>query len=181
MDSRLTTIRGLRRLACRVVACGASGLGLASAVLIALSAPSCTAIADFPGPTSVSVHVCFGVAVPADVVFVRLVAESATRPVESQVLAAPPGVAFAQFTLFGSSDVAQEEDFFLSVEGLSDSGALRISRTVHTWFTPRVERDVALWLEPACLDVTCRAGETCGGGVCAPVTLTDEHGCPEEP
>jgi hypothetical protein len=130
--------------------------------------------------TAVLVHVCFGLRVPEDVAWVQLVVEHATRPPRSHVFAAPAGVDSATFSLRPGVDITVEEDFFLTVVGVSETGQQRVSRTVHTWFAPGVDRDVAVGLERTCLDVVCRAGETCGTGVCQPIPLAQEAFCPTE-
>lgn len=152
-----------------------------SRLLPALLVASCAAL---PGcaedDTAVMVHVCLGLDVPGDVSFVRIVVDDLARPELAHVFPVPGGATWVTYSVRPGVDLAAEEDFFLSVLGLSDSGAQRISRTVHTWFSPGVDRDVALFLEPACLDVVCREGETCGAGVCEPVTLVDDASCPGE-
>jgi len=130
--------------------------------------------------TAVLVHVCFGLRVPEDAAWVQLVVEHATRAPRSLVFAAPAGVDSATFSVRPGVDITQEEDVFLTVIGITETGQRRVSRTVHTWFAPGVDRDVAVGLERACLDVVCREGETCGAGVCQPVALAQEAVCPAE-
>jgi hypothetical protein len=151
---------------------------LLPALLVATCAalPGCTGADD----TAVMVHVCLGVNAPADISFVRIVVDDITRPEQAHVFPVPAGSSWVTYSVRPGVELSAEEDFFLSVVGLSDSGAQRISRTVHTWFSPGVDRDVALFLQPSCLDVVCREGETCGGGICGPVTIVDDAACPGE-
>jgi hypothetical protein len=150
-------------------------------LLPALLAATCAAL---PGcsedDTAVMVHVCLGVNVPGDISFVRIVVDDIMRPEQAHVFPVPAGATWMTYSVRPGVELAVEEDFFLSVVGLSDSGAQRVSRTAHTWFSPGVDRDVALFLQPACLDVLCREGETCSGGVCGPVTIVDDATCPDE-
>ncbi len=147
----------------------------AAAVALAAALAGCES-----DSTAVLVHVCIGLRVPEDVAWVQLVVEHASRPPRSHVFPAPAGVDFATFSVRPGVDLAQEEDFFLTVVGIDDAGRQRIVRTVHTWFAPGVDRDVAVELSRTCLDAVCRAGETCGDGVCQPVSLAQEAYCPTE-
>ena len=152
------------------------------AFLLALGLPLVASSACETGDrTAVMVHVCLSLEVPGDVAFARVVVEHAYRPAVSHVVRLEPGARWATLSVRPGTDLAAEEDFYLSVVGLDDAGRQVVARTVHTWFSPSQDRDVAVYLEPDCLGVVCREGETCGAGICSPVNLTDDRWCPTEP
>jgi hypothetical protein len=154
--------------------------GRTSALALLASCLACGA-GCAPDDTALLIHVCIGLDVPRDVAFVKLVVDDPLRPERSRVFRLSAGASLVTWSVRPGAELAREEDLLLSVVGLSDTGEQRIARTVHTWFAPGADRDVAVSLAADCLDVACRGGETCGAGVCRPVGLATEERCPGEP
>ena len=127
--------------------------------------------------TAILLHVCLGPSASEELAMLRLVVEDDTRAAQGHVFSLPADASEVEYSLRPGAELTERVEFTLYVVGLDELGAERINRALLTSFEPDVDRDVAVWLEDDCLDITCGAGETCLGGACDLVPTANQETC----